>query len=57
MLSVDLYNKEGCTEVTGVDYSPAAVDLARKVAQQEDLRYSLSFVTYLRIWILLRMKP
>ena len=35
VLSVDLY-KEGWTEVTGVDYSPAAVDLARKVAQQED---------------------
>eukprot|EP00090_Calanus_glacialis_P006488 TRINITY_DN15051_c0_g1_i1.p1 TRINITY_DN15051_c0_g1~~TRINITY_DN15051_c0_g1_i1.p1 ORF type:complete len:228 (+),score=81.52 TRINITY_DN15051_c0_g1_i1:44-727(+) len=35
VLSVDLY-KEGWTEVTGVDYSPAAVDLARKVAEQED---------------------
>ena len=35
VLSVDLY-KEGWEQVTGVDYSPAAVDLARKVAQQED---------------------
>ena len=37
VLSVDLY-KEGWTEVTGVDYSPAAVDLARKVAEQEDCK-------------------
>ena len=34
-LSVDLY-KEGWTEVTGVDYSPAAVELARKVAEQAE---------------------
>ena len=35
VMCVDLY-KEGWTDVTGVDYSPAAVDLARKVAEKED---------------------
>ena len=42
VMSVDLY-KEGWTEVTGVDYSPAAVDLAGKVAQQEDFKIQFEF--------------
>ena len=34
MMSVDLFN-EGWKNVTGVDYSPAAIELAKKVSQEE----------------------
>ena len=41
VLSVDL-SKAGWTDVTGVDYSPGAVALARKIASQEECEATFS---------------
>ena len=41
VLSVDL-SKAGWSDVTGVDYSPGAVDLARKIASQQDCEVTFS---------------